>query len=103
MTKLQIFLTGGLGGIASNLVALARLAHDGGLQAWFGNATSIALAMFCSSLAYLIFFGLGGMIAIASREKIPYKIFMIGVSAPALIAAGLRSKQPYNIDLNKMP
>ncbi len=92
--QLQIAAYGGIGGILPNLLDLALQLDNRDLGKWFDETTSVFFALLGPGLAYLIYFGIGGVIAMAFEETKPLKALVLGVSAPALIVAWLSGDAP---------
>lgn len=92
--QLYIGVYGGFGGILPNLLDLANQLLNQDLGKWFGETSSVFLALLGPAIAYLIYFCIGGVIAMAFEETKPLKAIVLGVSAPALIAAWLSGDAP---------
>lgn len=92
--QLHIGVYGGIGGILPNLMDLANQLIDQDLGKWFGQTTNVFLALLGPSIAYIIYFCVGGFIAMALEETRPVKAIVLGISAPALIASWLSGDTP---------
>ena len=92
--QLHIAAYGGIGGILPNLLDLALQLDNRDMGKWFDETTSVFFALLGPGLAYLIYFGIGGVIAMAFEETKPLKALVLGVSAPALIVAWLSGDVP---------
>lgn len=109
MEKLIIALSGGFGGTAPGLVALARSLQDGSFLAWLSkkpdgaNANpDIWLPIACAVGAFGVFFIIGAAVALIYKEKVLSKAMLLGIGAPALImaAAATQEVKPRNADLS---
>lgn len=97
MSAKQRFFIGGLGALMPVLVSL--LAIDiGAMLDSGGNLTTGNIVGFV--IRYLILFGIGGFVAyLHNDEQKPFKLFELGIAAPALLtslitAQGLSTIQP---------
>jgi hypothetical protein len=75
------FLVGGVGGIAPVLINLFVI----DLAAILVQVTPLVIISYLIRVAAL--FSVGGFVAYLNQERDPYKIFQLGIAAPALITA----------------
>ena len=59
------------------------------LGVWVTKPEYIWMSALCVALAMLIYFSIGAVVAVLSKEEVPHKAMLIGVGAPALIMAAL--------------
>jgi hypothetical protein len=75
------FLVGGVGGIAPVLINLFVI----DLAAILVQVTSLVIISYLIRVVALFF--VGGFVAYLNKEQDPYKVFQLGIAAPALITA----------------
>src|SRR6516165_990183 len=75
------FLVGGVGGIAPVLINLFVI----DLEAILVQVTLLVIISYLIRVVALFF--VGGFVAYLNQERNPYKIFQLGIAAPALITA----------------
>lgn len=85
MTGRNRFLIGGLGAMMPIFVTLLSLDY----AAWINHNAEISAGHLIGfSIRYIILFLLGGVIAYLHEDEIkPYKLFQIGIAAPALVTS----------------
>jgi len=78
------------------MLDLATQLFNQDLGKWFDGTASVFWALLGPAIAYLIYFCIGGVIAMAFEETKPLKAIVLGISAPALIASWLSGETPQN-------
>lgn len=94
MNKVVIALVGGFGGIAPSLVDKAQALYSGDVEKWLTTTANPWISVACALAAIVVFFIIGGAIALIYREQQLQKALLLGIGAPALIMAAARGVQP---------
>ncbi|MBY5698943.1 hypothetical protein [Rhizobium leguminosarum] len=87
MNKVVIALVGGFGGIAPSLVDKAQALYSGDVEKWLTTTANPWISVSCALAAIVVFFIIGGAIALIYREQQLQKALLLGIGAPALIMA----------------
>ena len=88
MLPWRIVFAGGFGGIAPSLLDRARALYNGEVVAvWLTEPEYIWISMLCVAAAMLIYFIIGAVVAVLSKEEVLHKAMLLGIGAPALIMA----------------
>lgn len=88
MSNKQKFIIAGSGALAPQLVNLAVI--DLQSIATFG-ITFLFIASYV--IRQIVLFGIGGTVGCLNQEENPWKLFQIGIAAPALLTALINAKQ----------
>lgn len=87
MLPWRIVFAGGFGGLAPSLLDRARALYSGEVEIWLAVGEKIWLSVLCVAAAMSIYFVIGAVVAVLSKEEVPHKAMLLGIGAPALIMA----------------